>query len=106
MLTVDDLVKFVLIFSVSFAIVGISVQLIKLIGKLVDVLEDTRHTLRNVNDLSSYALEDYVEARSAVRQALSGLTLLSSLFSNPANLFSKAKSTFTKMKEKESGEVN
>ncbi len=99
LLSIDDLLKVVLIFAVAFAIVGISYELMKLIGKLTQVLEDLRHPINNASELTDYALEDYVDARSVVRKGLSDLSSFKGIIENPVMIGSIFFKVISKIKE-------
>lgn len=83
MLSIDDLLKLVLVFSICFAIVGISYEFMKLIHKLIQILEDLRHPINNASELTDYVLEDYIDARSLVRDGLSDLASAKKYLENP-----------------------
>ena len=89
MVSIDDFVKIVLVVSVAFAIVGLSLQLMRMISKLTEALEDSRKALKNFNNLSALALEDYVDARSAVKNVASEVIRVKGLISNPAGIFTE-----------------
>lgn len=66
-MSVDDLVKLMLAAAVAFAIAGIAFQLMRLIGKLADSLQDLRRTWKNVSKVSDLAVEDYMSLRNGIR---------------------------------------
>jgi hypothetical protein len=63
--SVDEIIKLLLGISLSFAIFGIALQIMRLIGKVTDSIQDVRGALKNTSTLTDYILEDYVEIRKA-----------------------------------------
>jgi hypothetical protein len=58
-MNIDDFVKILLAVSISFAIIGVSYQIMKLIGKLSNNLDEVNHSVGNLNKFSEKLLEDY-----------------------------------------------
>lgn len=65
-MSVDDIVKLLLAGSFSFAVIGISYALMRLIQKGTEVVEDVRKPIQNVGELSDLALEDYKNIRGII----------------------------------------
>lgn len=98
-MTVDEVVKLILAIAFAISLVGISIQLMRLIGKVTDTLEDTREGVRNFSALSTMAREDYEEIRREIKSILGFVTKLrvnlldpiSSLFSFVGRFLDKGK---------------
>jgi hypothetical protein len=58
-LNVDDIVKLLLTFAVCFSIVGISWQLIRMLGQLVESVKESNLVIRDARDLLEKFVEDY-----------------------------------------------
>lgn len=69
-MNVDDFVKITLALSVAFSLVGISFQIMRLIGKLADSLQDLRKAIQNISNMSDMVLEDYMEVRTILRAVI------------------------------------
>jgi hypothetical protein len=86
-MTVDELLKIVVVVGVTFSIVGISWQIMRLISKLADTVQDTRRVVQNVGEVSDLAVEDYKSVRGIVKSvgnigaAFEGITKLMGRFS-------------------------
>lgn len=98
MISIDDLLKLILVMSIAFAIVGISYELMKLIHKVVQILEDLRHPINNASELTDYVLEDYLDARNLVREGASGLASAKKFLDNPALMGGFLLKAFTKIR--------
>ncbi|MCA9379130.1 hypothetical protein KC640_01755 [Candidatus Dojkabacteria bacterium] len=70
-MNVDDIVKLALVFAVTFAIVGISYQIMRVIGKLADTIQDLRRAAQNISNASDMVLEDYGKIRGLLDRLLS-----------------------------------
>jgi ABC-type transporter Mla subunit MlaD len=57
--TVDDFVKIILTLSVCFSLVGISIQVIKMLGQLIETVKETNLVVRDGRDLLEKFVEDY-----------------------------------------------
>jgi len=106
MVSIDDLLKIALVFAIVFAIVGISYQFMRLISKVVQILEDLRHPIKNASELTDYVLEDYMDARSLVREGIADLSSIKQYLDNPVLIggfllkaFSKPKGTLSRREE-------
>jgi hypothetical protein len=80
MINSDDFVKIVLAISVAFAIVGISIQLMRLLSKLSDIFGEAKKPVSNLSTLSDYLLEDYNDLRKYIKSLLGLLEGVSSIF--------------------------
>lgn len=67
MINLDDFLKLILVLSISFAIVGISYQIMRLFSKFTTILEDLRNPIKNINELSDSLLQDYKDARGYLK---------------------------------------
>ncbi len=65
-MTVDDFVKIILVLSVAIAIVGIALQLMRVLGGVADNLQDLRKAVQNVGKITDMAVEDYGKLRGLV----------------------------------------
>lgn len=66
MLTIDDIVKLLLAVSISFAIVVIAFQLMRLFGAVTSSIHDARQILQNVGLVSDMVVEDYNKIRKVI----------------------------------------
>jgi hypothetical protein len=87
-MTVDDFLKIILILAIVFAIAGISFQIMRLLSKFTDILEDSRHSIANVNKLSDMALEDYEIIRNIIRDLSQSIESVKEFAKNPMKLVS------------------
>jgi hypothetical protein len=94
-MSVDEIVKLMLAVAVSFAIIGIAWQLMRVIGKLADSIQDLRRTFQNVSKVSDMAVEDYETIRGGIKNVLGIFTNFNEGFLLPLkaiwNLFSRFK---------------
>jgi prophage DNA circulation protein len=58
-LTVDDFVKLLLTFAVCFSIVGISWQLIRMLGHLIETVKESNFVVKDSRELLEKFVEDY-----------------------------------------------
>ena len=59
MITVDDFVKVVLVLSICFALVGISVQIIRMMGGFIDTVKLANAIMKNVTTIVDKFTGDY-----------------------------------------------
>lgn len=85
--------------SIAFAIVGISYELMRLIHKVIQILEDIRHPINNASELTDYVLEDYLDARTLVREGASSLSSVRKFLDNPVLLGGVAIKALSKVRE-------
>lgn len=77
-MSVDDITKLMLVSAAVFAIVGIAYQIMRLIGKLADVVQDARKSVQNLSSFSDMLLSDYQAIHDLlgdVRQIFAALRL-------------------------------
>lgn len=65
-MSVDDFGKLALTFAVVFAIVGISIQLMRLIDRATAIADETKNIAKNANKGIELALSDYEHVRNTV----------------------------------------
>ncbi len=76
--TAYDIAKVILVLSISFAILGIAIQIIRLFGQLILGLKDLRVATSHVTNLVQGVEEDYKAIRE---KAISSLDSLQKLLS-------------------------
>jgi len=59
MITIDDFVKVLLVLSVCFSLVGISIQIIRMLGGLVDTVKTGNKIVNNASTLVEKVTGDY-----------------------------------------------
>ncbi len=59
MLNVDDLLKILLVGSISFSIAGISIQIMRLLGTTNSIMQDSRKIITEVNEILKSVKDDY-----------------------------------------------
>jgi hypothetical protein len=57
--TVDEFTKLLLISGITFCLVGISIQFMRILDKMVGILDDLRVSTKNLGKLSTQFVEDY-----------------------------------------------
>lgn len=100
-LTIDDLIKLLLAFSVAFSLVGISVQSMRILGELVETVRESNFIIRTARELFDKFTGDYdyiIEQVKAILESIRGFT--TGVFGPLANMFSFLK-TFSGKKGKE-----
>jgi hypothetical protein len=83
MVSIDDFLKIILTVSVSFGVFGISLQIMRLLSKVVDILELLKHPIENLSELSDSIVEDYNDIRNYLqmfKSAISGVEKAASSF--------------------------
>ena len=76
-LAVDDIVKLLLTLAVCFSLVGISWQIIRLLGQLVDTVKEGNLVVRDSRDLLEKFIEDYdylAELVKSILESINGFT--------------------------------
>ncbi|MEI7579598.1 MAG: hypothetical protein WCJ58_06245 [bacterium] len=58
-MNIDDFVKIILAVSLSFAIVGIAFQVMRLISKVTDNMKELSFSIHNLNKFTERFIEDY-----------------------------------------------
>lgn len=57
---INDFVKFLLVVSLSFSMVGISVQIMRLLGTTNDTIKLSHEIIRNMTRITTKVSEDYL----------------------------------------------
>ena len=94
MLSVDEIVKLLLVSSLAFSIVGISFQIIRLLGKVIGVLDELKNPVKNFSKLADLILGDYESGRKFIYKILASIkdsVNLFALFGKILNFFGKKK---------------
>ncbi|HOY46898.1 MAG TPA: hypothetical protein PKU95_04690 [Candidatus Dojkabacteria bacterium] len=100
-LTIDDLIKLLLAFSVAFSLVGISVQSMRILGELVETVRESNFIIRTARELFDKFTGDYdyiIEQVKGILESIRGFT--SGVFGPLTSMFSFLK-TFSGKKGKE-----
>lgn len=87
-MNVDDFVKIVLVLGFTFSMVGISFQIMRLIGKFTASLQDLRKTFQNVSTASDMAVEDYGKIRVVLNSVLGAVDNIQNVLSPLKNVAS------------------
>ena len=105
--TVDDFVKLLLTFSVCFSIVGISWQLIKMLGNLTETVKESNFIVKDGRELLEKFVEDYdyfADLFKSILESVNGFT--KAVFVPLTNIFGFLKGIesmpFFKQKSKDS----
>ena len=101
-MNVDDIVKLMLALAISVSLVGISYQIMRLIGKLADSIQDLRRAVQNVSSASDMILEDYGEIRKLLRVFMDVVGNFEENILSPIRLVTKLIQRFTPGNNKES----
>jgi hypothetical protein len=75
--TVDDFVKLLLTFAVCFSIVGISWQLIKMLGNLTETVKESNFIIKDARELLEKFVEDYdyfADLIKSILESVNGFT--------------------------------
>ena len=97
-MSVDDIVQLLLALALSFAVAGIAYQLMRLIGKLADTVQDMRKAVQNVSEASDMMLEDYSRIRKLLNTILSFVEDLETNLLGPLRTVGKLSRRFSKNK--------
>ncbi len=92
MISVDDIVKLILVISVSFSLVVIAWQLARLIGAATGLVREIEETAKNVSEGSDMVLDDYRKLRGVVDMVtglFNNVAQIKSLLENFTSLFGK-----------------
>lgn len=57
---INDLAKIILVVSVSFSVVGISIQIMRLLGTANDTIKLSHEIIRNLTRVTTKISEDYI----------------------------------------------
>jgi len=93
MQNVDDVVKLILVFSVAFTLVGISVQIIRIMNELIQSAKEGNAILKNVSSIVDKFTDDYDYISDQVKMIIGGASRLTS------NVFSPLGSVFSFLKK-------
>ena len=75
--TIDDLIKLILVFALCFAIIGISWQLIRILGEFITTIKETNFILKSVRELTEKFVEDYDYLIEQVKFIIDSISMLS-----------------------------
>lgn len=104
-MTVDEIVKLMIFSGITFSMVGLSIQIMRILGGFASILSDLRKTIQNIGNASDQFVEDYKMISDAIRALSKGLTNINSGIIEPLSKFSKLASRFSKFgKNKEEEE--
>jgi uncharacterized protein YoxC len=70
-MSVDDVVKLILAISFAISLVGVSIQIMRLLSKTTSILNETQEGVRNAVKLTTTATEDYMAIRNQIVQFMS-----------------------------------
>jgi hypothetical protein len=76
-LTIDDIIKLILTLSVAFSLVGISIQLMRILGGLVDTVKESNFIVHTASDLFEKITGDYdyiIEQIKSILESITGFT--------------------------------
>jgi uncharacterized protein YoxC len=73
-MNVDDIVKLILVISIAFTLVGISVQVIRLLGEFVFTIKEANSMLKSVASLVEKFTGDYDYIIEQVKMILDTIT--------------------------------
>lgn len=57
---INDLAKIILVVALSFSVVGISIQIMRLLGTANDTIKLSHETIRNLNRITTKISDDYL----------------------------------------------
>lgn len=92
MISVDEILKIILVLAISFAIAGIAYQIMRLLSKLTSMIEEARPPIKNIGTLSDYLLQDYSDIRRYVKSFAAVAANLSGILSALNRMASKKSS--------------
>lgn len=84
-MSTDDIVKLVLVFSVAFSIVGISIQIIRIFNSFIQATRIVNAAFENIQELLSKVTGDYDAISSQIKMILDVLTKFTGTVVNPLN---------------------
>lgn len=96
-MSVDDVTKLLLAGAISFSIVGISIQLMRLLGSFNDVIQDVRSTVRFIGELAHRISGDYKNLREGMANFLNPIQNMVNNVTKPLNRLTKVLGGFTDM---------
>jgi hypothetical protein len=86
-MTIDEVVKLILAISFAISLLGVSWQLMRLIGKMADSIEDVRGGLKSASKLVETASDDYNRIRTEVWSLLDSLKKIRDVFEPLSKIF-------------------
>jgi hypothetical protein len=72
--TVDEFTKLLFISGLTFCVVGLPIQLMRVIEKLITMLGDLTVTTKNFGEFSTQLLEDYKAISTLIRNVVGTIT--------------------------------
>lgn len=102
-MNVDDFAKILIVIAISFSIMGISWQTMRLVGVFADSFKDLRKVLQNMGVLSDKFLLDYDFVSSRLKTAVD---TVSGFIANVVEPLSRIFSFLGKFKKKSKREEN
>lgn len=90
-MNIDDFVKLMLTLSFSFAIIGISYALIRIVLKASDIVEELKKPVQNIGELSDLTLEDYKSIRGIIRTVANLADGINGFLEGPLKIVNKFK---------------
>jgi len=102
--TVDEFTKLLLIFGITFAIVGISIQFMRVLGQFSGILEDLRISIKNIGNVTTQLAEDYKLLSGAIRGLSSTLKNFNKSVLKPLGRISEIFSKFLNRHNKDEDE--
>ena len=106
-MTVDEIVKLMIFSGITFCMIGISFQIMRILGKFADMLGDLRSTVQNIGHITTQFVEDYKAISEAIKAISGGLTNINSGIIQPLAKLSKLTSKipgFGKKKDEDEDE--
>jgi len=100
-MNVDDIVKLILAISVSVSILAVSYQLMRLLGKLADSVEDLRRAIQNVSSASDMVVDDYGRLRKILHKLMDLLENIEESVLSPIKMLTSLIQGLTGKKEEE-----
>lgn len=73
-LTIDDIIKLILALSVAFSLVGISIQMMRILGGLVDTVKESNFIIHTASDLFEKITGDYDYIIDQIKNILDSIT--------------------------------
>jgi hypothetical protein len=102
-MSIDDIVKLILVISIAFTLVGISIQIIRLLGEFVFTIKEANSTLKSVATLVEKFTGDYDYIIEQVKMIIDTVSSFTNSAFKPLNKIFGFMNKFTnKSKEKKS----
>lgn len=100
-MSVDDFIKIMLATGFTFSLVGISFQIMRLIGKFTASIQDLRKTFQNVSTVSDLVVEDYRRVRGVLLSIVDVVDNLQKNVLSPLKTITNILSLFGRKQEDE-----